>query len=277
MNRMNLMNRVREPQSLRAMALSDTFASGRRPPSADIAALAGLPFAAAALSRTIQVTAEELRQHRGLLCDTWGFRPIGVVQSEGSRRWLLARPGIERPLGAAVPGARRLVLVFDINGVLGAKWFDPTHRWVPPVRCHARLGNVAFFARPGVAKLLRMCDAAGHEVWLWSTMQRGTVDAFVTAIAPWLPPGRVLAAEDCPSPDTKDLARVWKSSAIAGADASQRTLLFDDDLNKGRLHPQCVVQVESFCPEGPFDFAIVEDRGALAMLARVAMAAYANS
>jgi hypothetical protein len=244
----------------------------------------GLDLALASVSRSVFVTADELRAHGRLLRDVWEYRPIGVALREGSesrtdedpRRWLLVRPGIERPLAGA---RRRLVIVFDLNGVLGAKLFDAGGRLRMPQRCQARCGPLAFVLRPGAAKLLRVCEAAGHEVWIWSTMQRSTVSAFGRAVAPWLPPGRLLCAEDCegggPGP-AKDLRVVWARSSIAGPDAAARTLLLDDDASKGRLQPECVAVVPPFAPSGPYDFAAVSDRGALSMLAAISRAAWAR-
>jgi hypothetical protein len=261
---------------------------------------AALDLARAAVSRAVYVTEAELSEHgrRLLGRDGWEFRPIGAVQSaDGGRRWLLVRPGIERPLGQ---GGRRLVLVFDLNGVLGAKLFDAGGRLRPGRHCHARTGPLAFVLRPGAAKLLRMCEAAGHEVWIWSTMQRPTVEAFGRAAAPWLPPGRLLCAEDCsgsgdgwspseakgsgwtPSeakgsgPILKDLRRVWAASSLGGPDVAARTLLLDDDASKGRLQPECVVEVPEFSAEGPYDEAVVSDRGAGFMLAAIAAAEWAR-
>lgn len=232
-----------------------------------------LDLAAAALGRALYLSAEEFAEHRDLLCGVWGYRAIGAMAGPATspRRWVLVRPGIERPLDG-LAHRRRLVLVFDLNGVLGAKWFDPSRRLRCPRHCHVRSGPVAFFLRPGASKLLRICDSAGHEVWIWSTMQRETVTALTRALAPWLPPGRVLCGSDCASPDTKDLRRVWADSGIAGPDVASRTLLMDDDGAKGKLQPACVRQVPQFAPEGPFDTEAVVDRGALWMLAQVARA-----
>jgi len=264
-----------------------------------------LDLSAAALSRVLYVTREDLAQHRALLCDVWGFRVIGVRAEFGdtaeasgkeggagasgpgqdaaaakrivpaagpaARRWVLVRPGLQRPLEGMADRAR-LVLVFDLNGVLGAKWFDPGAQWRVRRHCHARCGAVAFVLRPGASKLLRVCESAGHEVWLWSTMQRATVEACARILAPWLPPGRVLSRDDCPAPDTKDLRKVWAQSALQGPDLAARTLLFDDDLAKGRLQPECVRLAPLFAPRDPYDTEAVADVGALNMLSVIARA-----
>jgi hypothetical protein len=248
-----------------------------------------LDLSAAALSRVLYVTREDLAQHRALLCDVWGFRVIGVRAEFGdtaeasaakrivpaagpaARRWVLVRPGLQRPLEGMAHRAR-LVLVFDLNGVLGAKWFDPGAQWRVRRHCHARCGAVAFVLRPGASKLIRVCESAGHEVWLWSTMQRATVEACARILAPWLPPGRVLSRDDCPAPDTKDLRKVWAQSALQGPDLAARTLLFDDDLAKGRLQPECVRLAPLFAPRDPYDTEAVADVGALNMLSVIARA-----
>lgn len=238
-------------------------------------AAAPLDLSHVAVSRAVYVTEADFREHARRLLGVWDYRPIGVVLGgDGVRRWVLVRPGIERPLGSS-PGARRLVLVFDLNGVLGAKLFDAGGRLQPGRHCHARTGPLAFLLRPGASKLLRMCASAGHEVWLWSTMQRPTVEAFGRAAAPWLPPGRLLCAEDCSPGPVKDLRRVWGVSSLAGPDVADRTLLLDDDASKGQLQPDCVVSVPSFSPEGPYDEAAVGDRGAGFMLAAIAAAEWA--
>jgi hypothetical protein len=226
-----------------------------------------LDLAAAAVARVLYVAREDYLQHERLLRGVWGYRPIGVAAQEDRRRWVLVRPGIERPLAGS---ARRLVLVFDLNGVLGAKLFDPAMRWRVPRHCQARCGAIAFRVRPGAAKLLRMCEAAGHEVWIWSTMQRATVEACGRAVAPWLPPGRLLSREDCGEPDAKDLRLVWQRSALQGPDIAARTLLFDDDAAKGRLQPECVRTVPLFAPRDPYDDT--GDGGALGMLALIVRA-----
>lgn len=251
-----------------------------------------LDLAAAAVARVLYVTREDYLQHERLLRGVWGYRPIGVTSPQGEedgedregrggredrRRWVLVRPGIERPFAdwrgsRAGDGdsARRMVLVFDLNGVLGAKLFDPAMRWRVPRHCQARCGAIAFRVRPGAAKLLRMCEAAGHEVWIWSTMQRATVEACGRAVAPWLPPGRLLSREDCFEPDAKDLRLVWQRSALQGPDLLARTLLFDDDASKGRLQPECVRTVPLFAPRDPYDDT--GDGGALGMLGLIVRA-----
>jgi hypothetical protein len=100
----------------------------------------------------------------------------------------------------------------------------------PPSSCrwaHVRLpppSPLRFLLRPGASKLLRMLDAEGHWVWLWSTMQPQTVHTLGHALAPWLPPHRMLSAPDCepgsssaPSPPgslptVKDLRVIWRRS-----------------------------------------------------------------
>jgi hypothetical protein len=222
----------------------------------------------------VTLSEEEMLAHGRDLCAVLDFRPAGVAAGPaGARRWILVRPGVERPL-ACLPGSssRRLVLVFDLNGVLGAKWFDAGGRFRLGRHCHARTGPLAFVLRPGAPKLLRMCEAAGHEVWIWSTMQRVTVDAFGRAVAPWLPPGRLLCGDECGAEGEKDLRRVWARTALAGEDVASRTLLFDDDVSKGRLQPGCVREVPRFEPEGPYDLEAVSDAGAREMLLAVARA-----
>lgn len=239
-----------------------------------------LSLARAAVSRAAYLTRHEAETLGGTLGRVWGFRAIGVVAEPSApegRVWLFARPGIERPLSDPRTGKPHapMVLVFDVNGVLGAKL-------AAPARGHLRLGRggeVAFVLRPGAAKLLRVCAAAGHSVWLWSTMQRGTVDAIASVLAPWIPPGRRLCAEDCSWPadgsgsPAKDLARVWQHEP-PGSD--RRTLLLDDDPTKGRLQPHCVRAVPRFAPSGGYDLACVSDRGAAAMLEAIVLAAHAE-
>lgn len=222
-------------------------------------------------------------QHETLgpaIAQTWGFRAVGVVARPGApegRLWMYARPGLERPL-AKPPGwptPAPMVLVFDVNGVLCAKVGPAGHA---PHSVHVRApGGMGFVIRPGAAKLLRVCAAAGHEVWLWSTMQRGTVDAVAAALAPWIPPGRRLCADDCTRGMLKDLRRVWDLSGLARHGETDphrhlaaRTILFDDDPAKAALQPQNVVVVPRFAPLDAYDMACVADRGALSMLGVVA-------
>jgi hypothetical protein len=203
--------------------------------------------------------------------------PAGAGVRQGGRLWLYVRPGLQRPLACPpelLPPSRvaRLVLVFDLNGVLCAKLGNaagPAHVRTP--------GGMGFVMRPGAAKLLRVCAAAGHEVWLWSTMQRATVDAVAAVLAPWIPPGRRLSAQDCTGGALKDLRRIWDQGAGAAArpaakvpDLVDRTLLFDDDPSKGALQPANVVAVPRFAPRDVYDVACVSDRGAIGMLTQVA-------
>jgi hypothetical protein len=249
-----------------------------------------LDVAAVATSCAIYLLREEHETVGEAVRRVWGFRPIGVVAvangvwkahglstRQGGRLWLYVRPGLQRPLACPpelLPPGRvaRLVLVFDLNGVLCAKLGNaagPAHVRTP--------GGMGFVMRPGAAKLLRVCAAAGHEVWLWSTMQRATVDAVAAVLAPWIPPGRRLSAQDCTGGALKDLRRIWDQGAGAAArpaakvpDLVDRTLLFDDDPSKGALQPANVVAVPRFAPRDVYDVACVSDRGAIGMLTQVA-------
>jgi hypothetical protein len=235
-----------------------------------------LVAASVAVSCAVYVTREE---HQGAVGEAvrrvWGFRPVGVVRTEESARrlWLYVRPGLQRPLACPPELGRRprgLILVFDLNGVLCAKLSGegaaPSHRGRLASPAHVRTpGGMGFVFRPGASKLLRVCAAAGHEVWLWSTMQRSTVDAVTTALAPWIPPGRRLCAQDCTAGHLKDLRRIWAERP----GAEECTMLFDDDATKGAMQPRNVVVVPRFELRDAYDLQSVCDRGALEMLAQV--------
>jgi hypothetical protein len=235
---------------------------------------------APAIDPTASVAYLTREQHEILgpaIAQTWGFRVIGVVgraDAPEGRMWMYVRPGLERPL-AKLPGCpvpAPMVLVFDVNGVLCAKVGIAGHRHHTAAHIRAP-GGMGFILRPGASKLLRVCAAAGHEVWLWSTMQRATVDAVAAALAPWIPPGRRLCADDCTRGMLKDLRRVWDASGLGGPHQPPlpgRTILFDDDPAKAALQPQNVVVVPRFAPHDAYDMACVTDRGALGMLGEVA-------
>lgn len=207
-----------------------------------------------------------------------------IAGPEVRRAWVLARPGIARPL--AVRG-HRFHLIFDLNGVLAAKIVPraralggaPTCSPRPPAWAHVRMpppSPMCFLLRPGAAKLLRMLDAEGHWVWLWSTMQPQTVHTLAYALAPWLPQHRLLAAPDCgPGKEqpVKDLRTVWRrSQRDPAAPAPEHTLLFDDDPAKAlpEHRDKHYVRVAPFAPISPWDFAVVQDRETLRILGLIA-------
>jgi hypothetical protein len=199
----------------------------------------------------------------------------------GGRAWVLVRPGIARPLAVRAPPHH---LVFDLNGVLAAKMLSPPgaghrHAAARAPWAHVRLpppSPLAFLLRPGAAKLLRMLAAEGHWIWLWSTMQPATVAALAAALAPFLPPHRLLAAPDCAPGGVKDLRAVWHRAGGESRDADlprpEHTLLLDDDPAKCHSDHAAAhfLRVAPFAPASPWDYAAAGDREMLRILAVLA-------
>lgn len=206
------------------------------------------------------------------LCAQGHFRCVGVMRGQGKgggRRWILVRPGIVPSLSLrTVPSSRRVVWVFDLNRVLGYRWHDETGNLRAKIEVNIRIGrSQAVLFRPGARKLLRLLHAAGHEVWLWSTMQHGSVLAWRDALAEFVPDDRCLCGSDCPEPDLKDLRIVRRRGGYAEGEVD--VCLIDDDSAKGRLDSSSLVVAPAFEPRSPFDPVAVSDSGLSRVLGEI--------
>lgn len=233
------------------------------------------------VSRIAFVTEEDMRErYASYFLPVLGFRAVGVKRADRGRRlWILTRPGIHGGIVPAPPTRPKpLILVFDVNNVLGARWLDKEQRWRKGTHCHGRHRMFAFYVRPGARRLIKLCLAAGHRVVLWSSMQAASVRALADVVVPPAARDRVtvLCNEDAPRDDeypemregrnvavVKDLRVVWSK---LGAAAGARTLLFDDDPRKGRLFPESFVETPAFRPASPFSDECVRDQGCFWML-----------
>lgn len=184
----------------------------------------------------------------------------------GSRIWVFRRTAIPR-LPRRVHHGSVWTIVLDVNRVLAAKWWDPAHAFP----CHVRHGAAAFFARPGARKFCKAVVRAGHNLVLWSSMHRSSVDAVATLFAHTL----ALANEDAPRDEehpelgadgrndaiVKDCAVVW--AALRTAHPS-RTLLIEDDPRKARANPDQFRPAPRplFEPPDPWHPQCVEDGAA---------------
>lgn len=188
------------------------------------------------------------------------------MDSENQNRvWRYVREGPGRPF---CNSSEPLTIVFDINGVLGCKFYDPEQKLKH--RVHVTEGSVAFFRRPGARRLIRYCCDAGHKVVLWTSMHRRAAQACANVLIPRkdMEQVLVLSNEDAPS-DTdcpeeskailKDLRVVWRMCPDANP---ERTLIIDDDEAKTRLQPRHHLKPPLiFAPRTPEDACIYTDRG----------------
>lgn len=200
-----------------------------------------------------------------------GFECVGVRQIKDHREWVFVRPGVELLKPLAVSHRQHTVLVFDLNHVLGVKWFDPSGRWHCPSQVHARCDQQAFFLRPGAKKLLRLCRRASFEVYIWTTMQYKTASAFVKGCGLPIPPDRLLTADDCDhdhSTETpiKNLDMIRKDTRQNIADI----FAFDDDPQKFHTRHQPFLHVvPRFEPTNPYEHKALTDKGCEWMLREI--------
>lgn len=240
------------------------------------------------VSRIAFLTEKDMRErYASHFAPVLGFRAVGVRHDDRSRGrlWILTRPGIH---GGLIPKAPRqappLILVFDVNNVLGAKWFDRDCRWKEGAHCHKRHRMLAFYVRPGARRLIRLCLSMGHRVAVWSSMQPAFVEAFASVLIPAQARDQVMLLSNADAPRDeehpevregrnvailKDLRVVWRRLGAGSAEAVARTLLFDDDAHKARLQPANFVQTPAFRPESPFSEACVRDQGCFWMLSHI--------
>lgn len=204
--------------------------------------------------------AHERMQQRG-----YSVHMVSIGPDGEQRVWQYARRGPGRPF---VTMRAPLTLVFDMNGVLGCKFYDPQHHLAH--RVHVVEGSIAFLRRPGARRLIRVCCEAGHKVVLWTSMKRRAARACAEILIPHKDRERVLVLsnEDAPRDDTqpedssailKDLNVVWSRCPSSNP---SRTLIIDDDPRKTRLQPGHRVDPPSiFAPSSPEDPCIFTDRG----------------
>lgn len=220
-----------------------------------------------------------------LYLERHGYKSVGVAIDDangGQRSWVFVRLELRNPFASM---RAPLTLVFDVNGVLGFKWFDRTDSLAPVT--HAHMGHVFFFRRPGARRLLRECRKAGHRVVLWSSMQRAYVDAFADVLLARADRKStlVLCNTDAPRNDEepemregrnvailKDLEVVWSRLGIHDAAERRRTIIIDDDAHKTRLHAKHRLPppMPPFRPASPWDTRCVEDSGCLHLLDAIA-------
>lgn len=182
---------------------------------------------------------------------------IGVRMHEGERQLVYrAKSNIKRGLVPSVS-----TIIFDLNHVLGVKWYDPGLAYTPGIDVHARHNHLAFYFRPGARKLLQWCLRAGrHRVLVWSTAQPETVEAFVRAILPDFPRHQIFSSVHLSPEGMKDPSRI-------GLHDPNQLLAFDDDPNKfPTTYRDRVVHVKRFEPTSPFDSACTLDRVCIWML-----------
>jgi hypothetical protein len=218
--------------------------------------------------------------------ERYGYKSVGVTvdaTEQRKREWVFVRVELRAPFAAMVAP---LTIVFDVNGVLGYKWFDRSGSLQPIT--HARHNNVYFFRRPGARRLIHECRRAGHRVVLWSSMQRAFVDTFAETIIPRVHRGSVLVLcntdaprnEDAPEiregrnvAILKDLNVVWDRLGIRTAAERARTIILDDDPRKTARHQRHRLHPPPFTPTSPWDEECMRDDGCLRMLDAIAQVA----
>jgi len=221
------------------------------------------------------------------LMNQGGFQCAGVrqVNADGKqgKEWIFVRAGIETPL--VKQRERSVIVVFDLNHVLGVKWFDPAGRWHCPSQVQARCDQQVFFVRPGARKLLRMCHAARFDVYIWTTMQHRTASAFVKLCGFPIPPGKLFSADDCDhdgGTPIKDLDILLDGTRRQGqqqpsppssssqSSSSLVVVAFDDDPAKFKAKHQTNLQVvPKYEPAHPYDHKALVDRGCEWMLQKL--------
>jgi hypothetical protein len=188
------------------------------------------------------------------------FECIGV-RMHGDERQLVhrAKSHIKRGLTPSVP-----TIIFDLNHVLGVKWYDPGLAYTAGIDVHVRHKQLVFYFRPGARKLLQWClSHTAARVFVWSTAQPETVEAFVLAMLPVFPRHQILSSAHLSPEGTKDPSRI-------GLHDPAQLLAFDDDPTKfPAAYRARVVHVKRFDPTSPFDGACTLDRVCISMLKEI--------
>jgi hypothetical protein len=189
------------------------------------------------------------------------FDCIGVRMHEGERQLVYrAKAHIKRGITP-----RCKVIIFDLNHVLGVKWHDPAFAYTAGIDVHARHNHLAFYFRPGARKLLQWCLSSRVRVFVWSTAQPDTVDAFVRALVPAFPRHQILSSAHLSPEGMKDPSHIRE--LLGGSVSPGNLLAFDDDPHKfPTTYRPRVVKVKRFEPETPFDGTCTSDRVCLWML-----------
>lgn len=201
-----------------------------------------------------------------------GFECVGVRErvfdKQSIKEWVFVRPGIK-----VFPRSHSIILVFDLNHVLGVKWFDPSGRWHCPSQVHARCDQQVFFLRPGAKKLLRLCKKATFDVYIWTTMQYKTASTFIKGSGLPISPDRILTADDCdwssPQPHSSSYP-IKNLDVIRNPGHAATIYAFDDDPQKFHTRHQPFLHVvPKFEPTHPYDHKALTDKGCEWMLREI--------